>query len=176
MPACGRCAKRNKPDQCVYHPAPLTKASNGHTVASDPSSPRVNSFSTAYRSSSSREGPHDSLQAASKRVKLTDARAPQQFLTTIATRSEIHFIDALRRPASDFLSFDDGAEFIGSSAVLAENELSIGILPPVSGTVVVTKVSQHQIDHGAAVLKTLSDLQAITNYIEKSVPTTCAYH
>lgn len=24
-PVCGRCARRNKPDQCVYHPAPLTK-------------------------------------------------------------------------------------------------------------------------------------------------------
>ncbi|KAF2715841.1 hypothetical protein K431DRAFT_324170 [Polychaeton citri CBS 116435] len=24
-PICGRCTRRNKPDQCVYHPAPLTK-------------------------------------------------------------------------------------------------------------------------------------------------------
>ncbi|KAF2165409.1 hypothetical protein M409DRAFT_24259 [Zasmidium cellare ATCC 36951] len=24
-PVCGRCARRNKPDQCIYHPAPLTK-------------------------------------------------------------------------------------------------------------------------------------------------------
>lgn len=24
-PVCGRCARRNKPDQCFYHPAPLTK-------------------------------------------------------------------------------------------------------------------------------------------------------
>ena len=27
-PVCGRCARRGKPDQCIYHPAPLTKPRN----------------------------------------------------------------------------------------------------------------------------------------------------
>lgn len=26
LPTCGRCSRRNKPEACIYHPAPLTKA------------------------------------------------------------------------------------------------------------------------------------------------------
>jgi hypothetical protein len=51
MPTCGRCARRNKPGLCVYHPAPLTKPSSiptSQTPSSDQSSPPVNSFSILY--------------------------------------------------------------------------------------------------------------------------------
>jgi hypothetical protein len=64
-------------------------------------------------------------------------------------------------------SCDNGVGFINQSAVLAENELSIGILPPNEELVVAPRISQAQIDRGAVVLTLFKDLPAITKYIDK---------
>jgi hypothetical protein len=160
-----RCAKRNKPDQCVYHPAPLTKGQTPHDTNSDQSSPRVNSFGTAYQSLSEREISRDSIYPAPKRVKLTEAFQSQS--------QKQNVFDELHKPLpdesirEDALRFDNGAGFINHSAVLAEHELSIGIQPPNDDTTPISKVSQLQIDRGATVLTLLRDLQAIERYIDK---------
>lgn len=46
LPTCGRCARRGKPDQCVYHPAPLTKAKVPGVTRHRTSGSRSSSFPT----------------------------------------------------------------------------------------------------------------------------------
>lgn len=170
LPACGRCTKRNKPDGCVYHPAPLTKASNGDAAASEAMTPRINSFAIAFQSPSSRESAHEPLRSEPKRVKLTQSyEAPQSFAGFAAqpTSYSQDPVDTLRKPVTESLSCDDGVGFINQSAVLAENELSIGILPPNEDAVAAPRISQAQIDRGATVLTLFKDLPAITKYIDK---------
>jgi hypothetical protein len=175
---CCRCAKRNKPEQCVYHPAPLTKAPIHQDTSSDKSSPRVNSFSTAYLSPSYRELSGDSSYPEPKRVKRTET---VQYALSLDGLPEKHepqtkrAFEELGRPLSDStlqadaLGFDNGAGFIHQSAILAENELSIGIQPPNMDTTMMSKVSQLHIDRGAAVLTLLKDIQSIKKYIDKYV-------
>jgi hypothetical protein len=174
---CERCAKRNKPDQCVYHPAPLTKGPTPQDSNSDQSSPRVNSFSTACHLSPSDYGVNrDLVYPESKRVKRAGAFQPglsPDRLERQAERHDQHNLEDICKPLSgpgiraDALSYDTGAGFINHSAVLAEHELSIGIEPQNGDTVPQAKVSQLQIDRGAAVLKLFRDLQATEKYIEK---------
>lgn len=54
MPTCGRCARRNKAEQCIYHPAPLTRAlptphpSESDSGQSPVSDPQVNEDSPEF--------------------------------------------------------------------------------------------------------------------------------
>jgi hypothetical protein len=173
MPNCGRCAKRNKPDQCVYHPAPLTKAASPQDVNSDQSSPRVNSFSTAYQSSSDREVIYEASYPVAKRVKRTESAQPVLNLVGLPVQPESYTVEEISKPVShdstqaNTLSFDNSAGFINHSAVLAEYELSIGIQPPNTDGASTPKISQAYIDRGAAVLTLLRDFSAIEKYIDK---------
>ena len=172
----GRCAKRNKPDQCVYHPAPLTKAPNFHDATSYAGSPRVNSFSTAYQSPSDRGTASDSFYSEPKRVKRTGAFEPVLSLSDHPAHSASHRSrpsEELCKPLSgdsvsaEALGFENGAGFINQSAVLVEHELSIGIQPPNDDTATMASVSQSHIDRGAVVLTLFTDLPAIEKYIDK---------
>jgi hypothetical protein len=142
----------------------LTKAQTPHDTNSDQSSPRVNSFSTAYQSQSDREIGCDSIYPAPKRVKLTETLQPAS--------QERDIFEELNKPLSDgtvredALSFDNSAGFTNHSAVLAEHELSIGIRPPNDDSTSIS-VSQLHIDRGATVLTVLQDLPAIEKYIDK---------
>jgi hypothetical protein len=182
MPICGRCAKRSKPDQCVYHPAPLTKAPNPHDTNSDQSSPRVNSFGTAYHSPSDRECVRDAVYPDAKRVKRADTFQPVIGLSRQAQSPQDQVgLEDLSRSLADrnvrkeAFGFDDSAGFINHSAVLAEHELSIGIEPPHTNIASTPKVSQSQIDRGAAVLTLLRDLPSIEKYIDKYVIFSSSY-
>jgi hypothetical protein len=53
------------------------------------------------------------------------------------------------------------------SAVLTENEPSIGILPPLIDSSPSSKISQSNIDRGASVLTLLKDLPTMRKYIDK---------
>jgi hypothetical protein len=160
-----RCAKRNKPNQCVYHPAPLTKGQTPNDTLSDQSSPRVNSFSATYQSPSEREIGRDSIYPATKRVKLTESFQPASQNQNVFEELHKQLPDESIR--EDVLSFDNSAGFINHSAVLAEHELSVGIQPPNNDLTPISKVSQLHIDRGATVLTLLKDLSAIEMYIDK---------
>jgi hypothetical protein len=67
----------------------------------------------------------------------------------------------------DIVNLDDSAGFISHSAILAENELSVGIQPQNTDISSTTRVSQSQIDRGAAVLTLLNDLPTLQTYIDK---------
>ncbi|KAH3920376.1 hypothetical protein HBH56_003700 [Parastagonospora nodorum] len=177
MPNCGRCVKRNKQDQCVYHPAPLTKGPTPQDSNSDESSPRVNNFSTAYQSPSYHNLHRDSVYPEAKRLKRTKAFAPTFSPESLLSKQTASYdrqssedvqksiLDHSIR--TDTLGFDSSAGFIDHSAVLAEHELSIGIHSSKDVSTPIPKVSQAQIDRGAAVLSLLNDLPAFEKYIDK---------
>jgi hypothetical protein len=143
----------------------LTKAQTSHDTNSDQSSPRINSFSTAYHSPSEREIGHDSTYPAPKRVKLTQALQPAS--------QDQNVFEELHKPLSnenvreDVHGFGDSADFINHSAVLAEHELSIGIHPSNDDSTPISRISPLHLDRGAAVLTLLRDLPSIEKYINK---------
>jgi hypothetical protein len=170
-----RCAKRNKPDQCVYHPAPLTKAATPQDT-SDSESPRVNSFSTLYQSPLTCDVTSETYYPDPKRVKRTGDLQSVHRLDIGSEKRDTQrqqAFEELHKPLlSDSsqvgaLGFDDSAGFISHSAILAENELSVGIQPSNDGMLAISKVSQSQIDRGATVLTLLSDISTIQKYIDK---------
>jgi hypothetical protein len=174
---CKRCAKRNTPGQCVYHPAPLTKGPTSHDgCPNNGSSPRVNSFSTAYQSPSRREVGRDTIYPEAKRLKQMESLKFPPSVEILSRPSQPQVdqaLEELRKPLSDSgtqadaLGFDNSAGFINHSAVLAEHELSIGIQSSSDDITPVSKVSQLQIDRGAIVLTLFKDLSAIGKYTEK---------
>ncbi|KAF2027170.1 hypothetical protein EK21DRAFT_102720 [Setomelanomma holmii] len=154
MPTCGRCAKRSKPEQCVYHPAPLTKAPTPLEANFDASSPRVNSFSTAYHSAADHMTTRDAYIPAPKRVKHAGHIPPQEVRSPMPLSPES--VEDLRKPLpavnyqANSLELDRSANFINHSAVVAENELSVGIQSLDTGAMFTAKASQMHIDRGAA--------------------------
>ncbi|KAF1840198.1 uncharacterized protein K460DRAFT_348380 [Cucurbitaria berberidis CBS 394.84] len=206
LPTCGRCARRNKPEQCVYHPAPLTKRTTIPTpqcTSSDQSSPELNSFSTLFHTGSERSsnrtpsdfeldsarrnGVFGSLPALVQSVECNSVSIPRAVLNQydefVPRFSRASSLPAQswsqsqqsteRRPLpddqirADALDFDSRSAFINHNAILAENELSIGIQPPSADSTPMSKVSQSHIDSGAAVLTLLKDLPTIQKYIDK---------
>ncbi|KAH7377712.1 hypothetical protein BKA66DRAFT_560870 [Pyrenochaeta sp. MPI-SDFR-AT-0127] len=206
VPTCGRCARRNKSGQCVYHPAPLTKKTSIPTpqhTNSEQSSPELSSVYHAFS-----EQPHARTPSFSEleRAKRTEILQPFPFLVHSVEHSPVpttnvlanssdesansrlsrasslpaqpwtesqRNAEELRRPLpdhhirTDVFNFDNRSTFINHSAVLAENEISIGIQPPNTDSTPMSKVLQSQIDRGAVVLTLLKDLPTIQKYIDK---------
>jgi len=110
------------------------------------------------------------MRSEPKRVKLTQAHESEQSFVGFSAQSvpcvQTTF-DPLCKPVTESFSYDDSAGFINQSAVLAENELSIGILPPLDDAASTPRISQLQIDRGAVVLTMFKDLPAIMKYIDK---------
>jgi hypothetical protein len=176
MPTCGRCVKRNKSNQCVYHPAPLTKGPFSQDSNSDQSSPRVNSLSTLYRSPSNHGLDRDSIYPEPKRLKLMGTLQSITSPDSSSRHIEPQYqrrCEELRKPVSesnvrsDALGFDNKAGFINHSAVLTEHELSIGIQAPNINTTPDPRISQLQIDRGSAILTLFNELPTIEKYIDK---------
>ncbi|KAH9881043.1 hypothetical protein J1614_001536 [Plenodomus biglobosus] len=195
MPACGRCARRNKSDKCVYHPAPLTKTAS----ASIPRHASVESTSPESPGPDTIIDPNDEIHTAITDFNEAHARRrtlPQPLPSIshliednsiTASESRNVRVNSLPMPAErqrqqsglreqqsldqvsweDVQHFDNKAAFINDFAVLAENELSIGIQPPMLHNVPVSHVTQSHIDRGAAVLTLLKDFQSIQRYIDK---------
>lgn len=90
--------------------------------------------------------------------RLTDLPAPQ-----VTEHSRKPSVDHVVR--TDVQAFEDGAAFISHSAVLVENERSIGLSPPESTGR--SKLSPTQIERGVAVLALLKDLSSLQKYIDK---------
>lgn len=189
MPTCGRCVKRGKTDKCTYHPAPLTKSgtSPAHRVASpDQASCNIEGKEFSYQ-------PHPKSKSLPKSVAylkhLADTDRPRTFQSfprsvqserdsttststsftqspSFQSRSRQTSLSKLEQAVrTDAQGLEDGAAFISHSAVIAENELSIGLSPPDSTGE--HRVSQSHIERGVAVLALLKDLPSIQTYIDK---------
>ncbi|KAH7066564.1 hypothetical protein FB567DRAFT_542217 [Paraphoma chrysanthemicola] len=174
MPTCGRCAKRSKQEQCVYHPAPLTKSTNQQDADSPANSPRINSFSTAYHSTVDGAGVQDTVVPEPKRVRYNEAferSIPTENLPALPASPES--VEDLRKPLPaaslqmNTLGFDQDTNFMSHSAVLSEYELKVGIQSFDGLATSASTVTPVQIHRGAAVLTLLKDLSTIEKYIDK---------
>ncbi|KAF1953467.1 hypothetical protein CC80DRAFT_149754 [Byssothecium circinans] len=173
-PTCGRCLRRGRDAQCVYHPAPLTKAAVGNGIptpqTADESSPSavLQSAEIEFAASSNR----------STRITESDL-APQLRFTRASslptqTWSSLHYgqqtVEELRRPVPAAHKHSRLAQpstaFIQHAAILAENELSIGIHHSDNDTVS-AKPSRLEIERGAAVLSLLKDMPIYLRYVDK---------
>jgi hypothetical protein len=82
-------------------------------------------------------------------------------------------VEELRRPLpeahvrGDSIHQTHRAGFIHHTAILAEHETSIGILPSSADTAPTSPVSQSYIERGAAVLSLLKELPTFQQYIDK---------
>jgi hypothetical protein len=198
-PHCGRCSRRGKTEQCVYHPAPLTKATTASTSPApktSQSSPNqisqnnlqsegleyVPVFSPGirpptspvqplrYNSSSTPSAFTNSLDGLPqlKRFRPNDVSG-QMFPSSAISQQEMDLCRPLpdHQVSVDAQSFDMKAGITNHSAVLAENESSIGILPPLIDSSPSSEISRSNIDRGASVLTLLKDLPTLRKYIDK---------
>jgi hypothetical protein len=198
-PHCGRCSRRGKTEQCVYHPAPLTKAATASTSpAPQPSQSSPNQISQnkmqsegleyvpvfspgirpptspmqslRYNSSSTPSAFTNSLDGLPqlKRFRPNDVSG-QVFPSSAINQQEMDLCRPLpdHQVSVDAQSFDMKAGITNHFAVLAENESSIGILPPLIDSSRSSEISRSNIDRGASVLTLLKDLPILRKYINK---------
>lgn len=188
MPHCGRCVKKGKTDKCVYHPAPLTKAGvvkpqveDGRRERRTPRDVGNETAAAAYLDHlgrSSRSTSFSGLGASVQSVNGPPASTPTSFSVSLGQQSPSRPVTLPLKevmakpqgPASDqfsppgILRSTNVDSFISHSAVLAENESSIGLSPPVPTE---SNVSALHIDKGAAVLFLFKDLDSTQKYIDK---------
>ncbi|KAF1994633.1 hypothetical protein P154DRAFT_367137 [Amniculicola lignicola CBS 123094] len=164
-PTCGRCARRNKPEQCVYHPAPLTKKApvtrTPESLTSTPPAPAPAEIIGGNLPSL----PRLAFPQASPVGLPRAARAsslPAQPICQPANESRLPTSDCQFR--SDV--FERTSSFVSYSAILNENESQIGILPN-NPTVPTSSISQSHIERGATVLLFLKNLPLYGKYIDK---------
>ncbi|KAF2464247.1 uncharacterized protein BDR25DRAFT_97671 [Lindgomyces ingoldianus] len=175
MPTCGRCARRNKPEQCVYHPAPLTKTTTLPTPHATESSGSPPSVAATYDFNSASFSnlqfpPFDNTPVYQPRVPRASSLPAQPW----SSNHQPSIDDLARRPPcypdsqlrGGSISFQQTAGFVSHSAILNENESSIGILPPNSAANQ-SVVSQYHIEKGVAILTLLKDFPQIDKYIDK---------
>ncbi|KAH7130564.1 hypothetical protein B0J11DRAFT_254779 [Dendryphion nanum] len=167
---CSRCARRQL--QCIYHPAPLTKQSPPTPEATDssPSTSIIASQEPSYdQTSTLRFPPFESNPVGNHRPPRASSLPAQPSLHPGPLCME-----DFRRPfpdnaaTGDSIRFQQTEAFISHSAILAENESSIGIQPlPLDVPLSSNKIPQSHIDKGAAILALLKDLPTYDKYIEK---------
>ncbi|KAL1632681.1 hypothetical protein SLS56_003378 [Neofusicoccum ribis] len=156
MPACGRCMRRNKQDQCVYHPAPLTRPRS--TATPRLSEPVLSPPQTASPEAAS--PPTQPVTSASAPLSVADDDSNEQDLQNLAAADVRHH-----------------AGFLGStsySAVLTENEGSLGLGQdePDCHSTSNPRISSVHIQKGVEILSLLKDMPIFDRYIQRWY-TTC---
>ncbi|CAI6301925.1 unnamed protein product [Periconia digitata] len=171
MPTCGRCQRRNRADQCVYHPAPLTKAGQLPTPqASDSSSPVVEnrSVNTDTTSASTPTFSRVELHAVQQTRSSRASSLPAQPWSSIQYGQQT--VEELRKPVPrahiQALGYHPSGTSMHHASILAENELSVGIAPS-NGEIAHSMVSQADIERGAACLTLLRNFPLCLRYIDK---------
>ncbi|KAL5381318.1 hypothetical protein DPSP01_007309 [Paraphaeosphaeria sporulosa] len=183
MPTCGRCARRNKAHQCVYHPAPLTKRTSLPTPSteSDPRSPSIPLQSTEWGAPTPVVHPltttsqtESAINSQPSYVVNPPAALPRTARATSLPAHPRLTIDELRRPLpeahvrGDSLNKLPAAGFVHHTAILDEYELSIGIQRPnAEDPNASTVISPLYIERGAAVLTLLKDPSILQRYLDK---------
>lgn len=159
MPTCGRCARRNKVEQCIYHPAPLTRAlPTPHPSESD----------AGQSPTSGHQAYEDSSELLSTGQPITSVRSGDSSIQNVA--SQLGSLNEQTWIPSP--SFQRNTGFLGAtsySAILSENEVSIGIGPANSESILnlITDVSQTYMQRGADVLFLLKDMPLFNRFIER---------
>ncbi|KAF2868108.1 hypothetical protein BDV95DRAFT_157941 [Massariosphaeria phaeospora] len=176
MPTCGRCARRNKPEECSYHPAPLTKSTTIPTPEATRDEERTSPVLLRPHGCT-RHTEADYLVDTSDTTHMPQPRVTRASSLPAQPGSSLIYgqqtIQELRRPLpenhirSESTLFQNDAAFMHHAAVLAEIEASIGIMPPNPDMALPLPTPPAYIDKGAAVLTLLKDLPIMMQYIEK---------
>lgn len=174
MPTCGRCQRRNRPEQCVYHPAPLTKSNRLPTPQAseenDSSSPTF-ALATADPSVPTPATIFTEVPAAQPRVSTASNISVQRSPSTPHSQQTV---EELQKPVPQAhvhqLTAYPSRTFMHHAAILIENELSVGILDS-NGDAVPTVVSRSYIERGAACLTLLRNFSQCVRFIDKWVCT-----
>ncbi|PVH96263.1 hypothetical protein DM02DRAFT_617345 [Periconia macrospinosa] len=171
MPTCGRCQRRNRAEQCVYHPAPLTKTHQLPTPqASDSSSPTFVRQSVDIDAVPAPALPPTRIDPSpTQHPRVSRASSlPAQPWSSIQYGQQS--VEELRKPVPrahvQARAISPSGTFIHHAAILAENELSVGIFPS-NGETAPAIIYRHDIQRGAACLTLLKDFPRCLRYIEK---------
>ncbi|KAK5109875.1 hypothetical protein LTR62_006482 [Meristemomyces frigidus] len=190
-PVCQRCAKRNKPDQCVYHPAPLTKPRGSPTLSGEKTH-------TTHRASpypTTRPGRRHSGLVSPPSSTGTTTHHPTAFHpVTSVTIDQLPDLPPLK-PALASLSSEDTRISSSISVVNTESSMSyrerkVGFLGPTSYSAIFTEnqaslgasdpedlfdpepsetlpISPEKIQRGADVLAMLRDIPLYEKFMQR---------
>lgn len=173
MPTCGRCARRNRPEQCYYHEAPLTKSysiptpqSSEDTASSVLQSHELDNASVPPIATQSFE---PSPQVTRPRVYRASSLPAQPWSSSTYSNESIRVPPPADNPRWATLSLEQSAGFVYHSAVVAENERSLGIIQRNSGPAPdwMSNVTQLHIEKGVHPLIFLKDLPLYEKYLDK---------
>ncbi|KAF2197230.1 hypothetical protein GQ43DRAFT_444426 [Delitschia confertaspora ATCC 74209] len=177
MPTCGRCARRNRPEQCVYHPAPLTRKSTSIPTPESSETTETPPPASVYPIAQ----PFDSTSLLS--LQFSQYNDPPTVQPRVPRASSLpaqldpstihqHSLEEFRRhnlTRDD--QFQKSAAFVSHSAILFEHEDTIGVdLTPSSAECQDDHEhgpSKSQIQRGASILALLKDLPTFDRYIDK---------
>lgn len=132
-PVCGRCARRNKHSQCVYHPAPLTKTRASPDIFVAPSLPPSSSRASPVQQQTTPISPPSMMPNAvipdqpshrSSTSTHSFQGSPALPMTLSAARGTQMLSTASHRSHETYMSRDARTGFLGStsySAVYTEN-------------------------------------------------------
>ncbi|KAF2807241.1 uncharacterized protein BDZ99DRAFT_573110 [Mytilinidion resinicola] len=194
-PTCGRCARRNKSDQCVYHPAPLTKGlptpqSSLSVTSNDHFDARSNEQFEPLRSIEQFElqsnqhfeprsnGFNSDLTTTSLSGAFDNSSnfvAPRRQFRANSLPAQPHRSRDVRDPSQRQMAWgvpadlQRSAEYLGAtpySAVLDENEMHLNFPP--AQTIVpssVAALSKVHIRKGAEILSLLKDMSLFEKLI-----------
>ena len=178
-PVCGRCARRNKPDQCIYHPAPLTKPRTSPGASSPGSSlpppsrgaAAVEPYPTWTHLSRTNTGlvspPSSNGVLRQDHPSFRPSAAPSMPQTPVDDRRNSSFTNSAPVcTESGSMTFREGkVGFLGPtsySAVFTENPGSLGIEHDISDEPhdmsQLPPISPEKIQQGAEVLALLRDM------------------
>lgn len=178
MPTCGRCARRNMAEQCVYHPAPLSKAlPTPHTSEASPS-PRPNLQICDTNPDTTSESLVTVSESAG-RSNYHETLAEESLQVQPHSRSQRGVEDnqrTIQQSLTQTLGFSTTSQsspgFLGAtsySAILAENETNIGITSTDAGAGhgSFAAVSQTHVQKGAEMLLLLKDMPLFDRFIDR---------
>lgn len=162
MPACGRCTRQNK--QCVYHPAPLTKTNSlptPQTIETDAEyQPAADGVTVSIIP------PFPPFDESSLQPRVPRANSASTSANSALYAEDFqHQVLPVSRNRGDNLHLLELNSFVAHDALLAENEITIGISN--SESPIDLSIPQSQIEKGAAILSLLIDLPLFDKYIEK---------
>ncbi|KAK1063367.1 hypothetical protein LTR74_009523 [Friedmanniomyces endolithicus] len=181
-PVCGRCSRRDKPEQCIYHPAPLTKPRGSPGVGPT----RTHSRASLERPSSGLASPPASTETSSldssafrpvnHRVSLDRGailQSPRPPMAPPSSEDKGTSRSASLASPDGSMSFREGkVGFLGPtsySAVFSENPSSLGAGFPdeIEDASDLGPIAPERIQQGAEILALLRDVPLYEKFTQR---------
>lgn len=160
MPVCGRCSHRKKADQCVYHPAPLTRSKDSLSSRAS-RSPTIPKPPTSYPTDAQRP----SIVSRPESVNLNIA-PPTPSLSSISASTS----DDKRPTTSSSFRVHRNPGFLGITSyrsIFTENQVSLGIDNTDQDPECTVYIGDEKIQKGVEILSLLTHLPAFERFIAR---------